>query len=62
MRVVANGCRAIELNRRVSLGSDTFAYYVIVQHVSVERAYPEKPFMVRLWKNGPALLPDTMLG
>ena len=62
MRVVSSGCRAIELNRSVSLGGETFVHYVIVQHISVEGGYPKKPFTVRLWKNGAALLPDTMLG
>jgi hypothetical protein len=62
MRVVTSGCRAIELNRHVSMGGQTFAHYVIVQHISVEGGYPKKPFTVRLWKNGAALLPDSMLG
>lgn len=57
-QVGTSGLHAIEFGPRVRIGDSTFAHYVVVQHVSVEGGYPERPFVVRLSKDSAVALPE----
>lgn len=61
IRFVISGCYAFELGSSATVNNQQFPHLIIVQHVSKEGNYPDKPFLVKRMKDAQVLIPEHLL-
>lgn len=61
IRFVISSCYAFELGTSATVNNQQFPHLIIVQHVSKEGNYPDKPFLVKRMKDAQVLIPEHLL-
>lgn len=61
IRFVISNCYAFELSTSATLNKQQFPHLIIVQHVSKEGKYPDKPYVVKRMKDAQVLIPEHLL-